>query len=307
MTVNKRPLPPTPTSTTSTKYTNVTDAIQSLLQDTSIEDLTERERRWYTDLTNCHKAMEQKESTISNLKTIVVEWKKKAIEYENAYKAMKQKLEDREQFLIKQHQAEIEAITKTQTDQVNEHLELILQLETDNQALKNKEQYQQQQQQQQQLPNLNSANDTYTSSTMQLCNEAQIANKLASESVVYNKDNSDYLIQSINDMVNAMEGTLHEFRYHQDETELLHSTPALISDSSYSSSDESTDEPLSPTLPQSQQTSKKRSIRNNFLFRSNSRKSQDDTPSSAKRVNSLNESQGLQRKPVRTSSLLSYY
>lgn len=61
MTVNKRPLPPTPTSTTSTKYTNVNDAIQSLLQDTNIEHLTERERRWYTDLTNCHKAIEQKE------------------------------------------------------------------------------------------------------------------------------------------------------------------------------------------------------------------------------------------------------
>ncbi|KAK4516829.1 uncharacterized protein ATC70_000154 [Mucor velutinosus] len=301
MTVNKRPLPPTPTSTTSTKYTNVNDAIQSLLQDTNVEHLTERERRWYTDLTNCHKAMEQKESTISNLKAIVMEWKKKAIEYENSYKAMKQKLEDREQFLIKQHQAEIEAITKTQTDQVNEHLELILQLEAENQALKNKEQCQQQQ-----LPNPNSANDIYTSSTLQLCNEAQVANKLASESVMYNKDNSDYLIQSINDMVNAMEGTLHEFRYHQDETPLSHSPPALISDSSYSSSDESTDEPLSPALPQPQQTPKKRSIRNNFLFRNSSRKSQDDTPSSAKRVCSLNEAHGLQRKPTRASSLLSF-
>ncbi|GAN07747.1 hypothetical protein MAM1_0174c07250 [Mucor ambiguus] len=304
MTVNKRPLPPTPTSTTSTKYTNVNDAIQSLLQDTNIEHLTERERRWYTDLTNCHKAMEQKESTISNLKTIVMEWKKKAIEYENAYKTMKQKLEDREQFLIKQHQAEIEAITKTQADQVNEHLELILQLEIENQVLKNKEQCQQQQQQQ--LPNPNSANDIYTSSTMQLCNEAQIANNLASESAVYNKDNSDYLIQSINDMVNAMEGTLHEFRYHHDEAPLSQPPPALISDSSYSSSDESTDEPLSPTLPQPQQTPKKRSIRNNFLFRSNSRKSQQDTPVSAKRVYSLNEPQRLQQKPARTSSLLSF-
>lgn len=61
MTVNKRPLPPTPTSTTSTKYTNVNDAIQSLLQDTHAEHLTEREKRWYTDLTNCHKTIEQKE------------------------------------------------------------------------------------------------------------------------------------------------------------------------------------------------------------------------------------------------------
>ncbi|KAL7309459.1 hypothetical protein PS15m_011539 [Mucor circinelloides] len=306
MTVNKRPLPPTPTSTTSTKYTNVNDAIQSLLQDTNIEHLTERERRWYTDLTNSHKAIEQKESTINNLKTIVMEWKKKAIEYENAYKAIKQKLQDREQFLIKQHQAEIEAITKTQTDQMNEQLELILQLEAENQALKSKEECQQQQQQQQQLPNLNSANDIYTSSTMQLCNEAQIANKLASESVVYNKDNSDYLIQSINDMVSAMEGTLYEFNHHHEETTLPISPPALISDSSYSSSDESSDEPLSPALPQPQQTPKKRSIKSNFLFRSNSRKSQDDAPPSAKRGYSLNESHGLQRKPVRTSSLLSF-
>lgn len=60
MTVNKRPLPPTPTST-NIKYTNVNDAIQSLLLDTSIENLSEREKRWYTDLMNCHKALEQKE------------------------------------------------------------------------------------------------------------------------------------------------------------------------------------------------------------------------------------------------------
>lgn len=56
---------------------------------------------------------------------------------------------------------------------MNEQLELILQLEAENQALKSKEECQQQQQQQQ-LPNLNSANDIYTSSTMQLCNEAQV-------------------------------------------------------------------------------------------------------------------------------------
>ncbi|CAO3636438.1 unnamed protein product [Mucor fragilis] len=104
------------------------------------------------------------------------------------------------------------------------------------------------------------------------------------------------------DMVNAMEGTLHEFRYHQEEAPLPHSPPALISDSSYSSSDESTDESLSPALPQPQHTPKKRSIRNNFLFRSNSRRSQDDTHLPAKTVYSLHE---VQRKPARTSSLLS--
>jgi hypothetical protein len=55
----KRALPPTPT--TSTKYTNVNDAIQSLL-DTSDECvLTERERRWYNDLSNCQKTLEQKD------------------------------------------------------------------------------------------------------------------------------------------------------------------------------------------------------------------------------------------------------
>lgn len=54
----KRALPPTPT--TSTKYTNVSDAIQSLL-DTSYESLSERERRWFNDLSNCHKTLEQKD------------------------------------------------------------------------------------------------------------------------------------------------------------------------------------------------------------------------------------------------------
>ncbi|RCH84778.1 hypothetical protein CU098_003202, partial [Rhizopus stolonifer] len=88
---HKRPLPPTPN--TSTKYKNVNDAIQSLLSDTSYDDLTDRERKWYSDLANCHKTLEQKDSVINNLKTIVVEWKRKAIEFENAYKETKQLFE----------------------------------------------------------------------------------------------------------------------------------------------------------------------------------------------------------------------
>lgn len=69
--------------------------------------------------------------------------------------------------------------------------------------------------------------------------------------------------------------------------------------------------PPSPPPPsqqqqqQQQQTSKKRSIRNNFLFRSNSKKSQDESYQSSKRMNSLNEPHRLQRKPTRTTSLLS--
>jgi uncharacterized membrane protein YgaE (UPF0421/DUF939 family) len=59
----KRPLPPTPS--TSTKYTNVNDAIQSLLLDTSYENLTDRERKWYNDLSNCHKSIEQKDVSLS--------------------------------------------------------------------------------------------------------------------------------------------------------------------------------------------------------------------------------------------------
>lgn len=54
----KRALPPTPA--TSTKYTNVSSAIQSLL-DTSYESLPDRERRWYNDLSNCQKTLEQKD------------------------------------------------------------------------------------------------------------------------------------------------------------------------------------------------------------------------------------------------------
>lgn len=54
----KRALPPTPTST---KYTNVSDAIQSLLLDTNDDILSDRERRWYNDLSNCQKAIEQKD------------------------------------------------------------------------------------------------------------------------------------------------------------------------------------------------------------------------------------------------------
>ncbi|KAI8639951.1 hypothetical protein BD408DRAFT_445589 [Parasitella parasitica] len=308
MTVNKRPLPPTPTSPRA-KYAFVSDNMQSLLLDTNIENLSERERRWNIDLSNCHKALEQKESIISNLKTLVMEWKKKAMDYENSYKCIKQKLEGREQFLIKQHQAEIEAITKSQTDQVNEHLELILELEKENRALKAKQE-RPQQEMQQLLPNSNSLTNIYKSSTTQLCNEAQIANQLASESVVCNRDDSDYLIQSINEMVHAMEGTLHELKNYREQDEPaapITTPPALISDSSYSSSDESTDEPFSPApapTPQ-KQPSKKRSIRSSFLFLSNnSKKLQEDTHLSSKRKSSLNEAYRFQRKSSKPTSLI---
>lgn len=76
---------------------------------------------------------------------------------------------DREQFLIKQHTAEIEAITKVQVEQTNDNLDIILQLEHENQLLR---QQQGIQQQQQQLPN--SILPHTTSITSQLCNNAEV-------------------------------------------------------------------------------------------------------------------------------------
>ncbi|CEP12521.1 hypothetical protein [Parasitella parasitica] len=308
MTVNKRPLPPTPTSPRA-KYTYLNDSMQPMLLDTNIDNILETERRWNIDLNNCYKALEQKESIICNLKTLVMEWKRKAMDYENSYKTMKQKLEAREQFLIKQHQAEIEAITKSQTDQVNEHLELILELEKENRALM-AQQGHPQEEQQQLLSNSNSLTDIYKSSTTQLCNEAQVANQLANESVVCNKDDSDHLIQSINEMVNEMEGTLHELKNYCDQDEVaapITTPPALISDASYSSSDESTDEAFSlpPAPVPQQQPSKKRSIRNSFLFlTNNSKKTHEDIQRSSKRKSSLSETHRFQRKPSKATSLI---
>lgn len=113
-------------------------------------------------------------------------------------------------------------------------------------------------------------------------------------------------------MVHAMEGTLHGFKTknqcYYDQDEAITIPPPLISDSSYSSSDESIDEPNLLQLQsqsQQQQTPKKRSIRNNFLFRSNSKKSQDKSYQSSKQINSLNEPHQLQPNPTRTTSLLS--
>lgn len=71
-TSQKRALPPTPT--TSTKYTNVNDAIQSLLDtsDNNDESLTDRERRWYNDLSNCQKTLEQKD--VSSCFVLAQKW-----------------------------------------------------------------------------------------------------------------------------------------------------------------------------------------------------------------------------------------
>ncbi|KAI8090660.1 hypothetical protein BDF21DRAFT_491045 [Thamnidium elegans] len=293
----KRALPPTPS--TSTKYINVSDAIQSLL-DTSYEGLSDRERRWYNDLSNCQKTLEQKESTINNLKTIVMEWKKKATEYENAYKETQQKLLDREHFLIKQHEAELKAITKVQVDQTNDNLDIIIQLEQENQLLR----------QQLGQPIQPLAIHQPTSTTSLLCNNAEIANKAALESVSSSKENSEELIQRISDMVNAMEGTLHNFQNNTIETQNniynlqdtnpsnILSPPGLISDTS-SDDNSFTDEVRSVTLI----PKKKRSATiPNFLFRSsNTKKKIVEEQTAIKRNQSLNESNNtwVQRKPIR--------
>lgn len=71
---------------------------------------------------------------------------------------------------MKQHKAEMEAMTKVQVDQTNENFDMILQLEKENQLLR-QEQNIPLQQQQQQLPNLFIPN---TSATILLCNNAEV-------------------------------------------------------------------------------------------------------------------------------------
>lgn len=113
-------------------------------------------------------------------------------------------------------------------------------------------------------------------------------------------------------MVNAMEGTLHDFKnnttvYIEEEFEQL--PPPLISDSSssYSSSDEelATAAAAAPVLPK-----KKRSATiPNFLFRnkdSNKKEKDEATPHIKRRNHSLNDRHWVQRKPsIIASSLLS--
>jgi hypothetical protein len=76
---------------------------------------------------------------------------------------------DREQFLIKQHKAEIQALTKVQVDQTNDNLDIIIQLEKENHYLRRQCQIESYQQQQQ-LPN-----SYYRSTTTQLCNNAEVS------------------------------------------------------------------------------------------------------------------------------------
>ncbi|KAI9480402.1 MAG: hypothetical protein EXX96DRAFT_562461 [Benjaminiella poitrasii] len=317
----KKVLPPTPS--TSTKYTNVNDAFQSLLDDnTSYDTLTEREKKWHNDLSNCHKALEQKDSTISNLKMLVMEWKRKATEYETALKDTQKRLEDRERFLLNKHKAEVEALTKVQVDQANENLEMLLHLERENRLLKSTLNHNEPSLLlQQQLPKSNS-------STVQLCNEAEAANKLANEAIVSNKENSDDLIQRIHEMVNAMEDTLQGFQTIQQDLSpeqeeatntttttattinttttatTVTNTPALVSDVS---SEESNDEEDYFYEDQEIELTKKKHSYSpsipNFLFRNSNKKSVDSYQ--RKRIHSLNTSNWINRKPLRTSSLLS--
>lgn len=71
---------------------------------------------------------------------------------------------DREQFLIKQHDAEIKAMTKVQVDQTNDNLDIIFQLEQENQLLRR--------QLGQPLQQITLHHPTST--TSQLCNNAEV-------------------------------------------------------------------------------------------------------------------------------------
>ncbi|KAG1417833.1 hypothetical protein G6F58_005325 [Rhizopus delemar] len=223
MTVTKRPLPPTPSTGNNNNRKSVTDIHY---ENTHCNDLL--------------KSLEQKESTINNLKIIVMEWKKKAVEYEMAYNEIKQRLEEKEKFLMKQHQAEIDALTKAQVDQTNENLDLILKLENENKALK----------QQLRIENTLIDHSQQPSSsltgglgyTSQLCDTAETANQTANSAIVDGRKQSDELIERINEMMNAMEGTLHGFNNYKaleetttDDTNTT--APPLVSDT-FSSSEE---------------------------------------------------------------------
>ncbi|PHZ17569.1 uncharacterized protein RHIMIDRAFT_232997 [Rhizopus microsporus ATCC 52813] len=239
----KRPLPPTPSNRKS---------IIDLSYDTE------------NDILSLQKCLEQKESTINNLKIIVMEWKKKAIEYEAAYNEAKQQLEERERFLMKRHQAEIEALTKAQIDQTNENLDLLLKLENENKQLKQqlqnsptKEEYQ--------LPIPPVA--PFVSNTSQLCNTAEVANQTATASVIKSRKQSNELVERINEMMSAMEGTLHGIKDSYGQTVMEDTTPPLISD--LSSSEEEYDAQSIEIIPKATSSKKRLS---SFFFGSKHKK-----------------------------------
>lgn len=210
-----------------------------------------------------------------------MEWKKKAIEYEAAYNEAKQQLEERERFLTKRHQAEIEALTKAQVDQANENLDLLLKLENENKQLKQqlqnsptKEEYQ--------LPIPPVA--PFVSNTSQLCNTAEVANQTATASVIKSRKQSNELVERINvslfpnfiktrltrcqkEMMNAMEGTLHGIKDSYGQTVMEDTTPPLISD--LSSSEEEYDAQSIEIIPKATSSKKRLS---SFFFGSKHKK-----------------------------------
>ncbi|KAG1592749.1 hypothetical protein G6F48_002437 [Rhizopus delemar] len=244
MTVTKRPLPPTPSTGNNNNRKSVIDM--------------NYENAHYNDLL---KSLEQKESTINNLKIIVMEWKKKAVEYETAYNEVKQRLEEKEKFLMKQHQAEIDALTKAQVDQTNENLDLILKLENENKMLKQQLRIENTliDHPQQQPSSSLTGGLGYTS---QLCDTAETANQTANSAIVEGRKHSDELIERINEMMNAMEGRLHGFNNYkaleETTTEDTNTTlPPLVGDTFSSSEEDNQSIEVMPT----KQSKKKISIK----------------------------------------------
>ncbi|KAG1471369.1 hypothetical protein G6F56_002160 [Rhizopus delemar] len=223
MSANKRPLPPTPSTN------------RKAIKDINFEE-------HHNELL---RSLEQKEATIHNLKIIVTEWKKKALDHEAALAEAKQRFEEKESFLLKKHQQEIEALTKAQVDQTNENLDLILSLKNENKRLKRSEEIVSS------VPRLGT--------TSQLCDTAEIAHQTATSTEINNRKYSDELVEKINEMMNAMEGTLHGFNQQNylEDTKI----PSLVNDTSSSEEDAQVIEDI---LEKPEK--KKRSIKSGFLF-----------------------------------------
>ncbi|KAI8889862.1 hypothetical protein K501DRAFT_328980 [Backusella circina FSU 941] len=173
---------------------------------------TEMEKKLYDGLVNCQKALSQRDSTINDLKAIALQWQTKANESKLALKEVNKETEERELYLEKHYLAEIQAIKYAQEDQTNEHLDLILYLQRENQQLRNQSGHHHHEDsvlymtdQQKHL-----MDSGFHGGTGTLCYSTEAANEIALSKVVNSRKQSDELIQSIYDTVNAMEESLHD-------------------------------------------------------------------------------------------------
>ncbi|KAI9024960.1 hypothetical protein CLU79DRAFT_91153 [Phycomyces nitens] len=172
-------------------FTNIASVIQ---MNAKFEEASEREHGLKLNIDKLQKALAHKEAEVRSLKEAALAWKKKAEDYKNMYEESLEAIKEQDRILKKQHAAEMDILTKTHVENMDEAIATILRLESNS---KNTESIGD-------LAYISDGTDRVAS--MHENNALLEENSIAeAEFMSYMVEETDPLVLSFNDMINAIE------------------------------------------------------------------------------------------------------